>query len=404
MWYIKIVSFLRSIGYEASSADKCLFVHKKNKGTLILYVDDMLIASYDSQALKNIQRHFEAEWKVTVDENPAEILGVGITYCKTEGTIAINQKQKIKDLCEDFKILGFAKEAEPALDAQGNYIYTDEVDEDGKKKLKMKKWRYSATPPATPEDPNNDIDNLPVPETDEEKAANLKRCPDLFRTYRSLVGSLMYIMVATRPDIGHAVSSLAKQLSNPSTFHLAAGKRVARYLAGTINKSIVYQSHEGPFTMEAYTDSDWAGCKRTRRSQSGGVIFAAGGAVMWHSVKQPIVTLSSAEAELTALTTVVKDVMWLRKICMDLDLPQKEATPVYCDNIAAMQIAEDSSIKRKTKHTDTYYHFVRDEIKSERIALLKVDTNDNVGDLLTKACKTNTFLKLRDLLMTDIFN
>jgi hypothetical protein len=304
------------------------------------------------------------------------MLGIRIDYQQEKGTLAISQKQVIRDLVKDFKIIA----------------------ENTETKCRYKNVKY----PSTPIDPQLHVDDLPAPSTEEEKEENLKRHPNILREYRSIIGSLMYLMVGTRPDIGYAVSALSKHLSNPGFAHMNAAKRVVRYLLGTIDKCIVYKSSESEFKLIAFTDSDWAGCKKSRRSQSGGVIFAAGGPILWHSTRQPIVTLSSAEAELTALTVIVKELMWLRKICWDLNVRQTSPTLVLCDNIAAMQIAEESSIKRKTKHTDTYYMFVRDEIEDGNIELEYVSTLDNVADILTKGCLPGVFTRLREILLKDL--
>jgi hypothetical protein len=250
-------------------------------------------------------------------------------------------------------------------------------------------------------DPLKPINAIPVPLTDEEKQAKIDRNPDLLRTYRSIIGSLMYLMVGTRPDISFAVSALSKHLSNPTTLHLAAAKRVVRYLLGTIDKAIVYQSEPGPFRLMAYTDADWAGDKKSRRSQSGGVIIAAGGPILWLSKRQPIVTLSSAESELTALVAITKEVMWMRRVCSDLNVKQEGPTDIFCDNISAMQIAREDSQKNKTKHTAIYYMFVRDEIDDKNVELHYVYTDDNIADLFTKACTVGTFKRLTNKLLRD---
>jgi hypothetical protein len=259
-------------------------------------------------------------------------------------------------------------------------------------------YRGSAGYPSTPLDPYSQIEDLPPP-TEEDK--RLK--PWVHSQYRSIVGSLMYLMVGTRPDIGYAVSTLSRHLSNPSALHLSAAKRVVRYLLGTIDHSIVYRTSDEPYKIEAFVDADWAGCKLTRRSQSGGVVLAAGGPIHWFSAKQPLVTLSSAEAELTALTNIVKDVLWLRRVVTDIvGIPPNGPTDIYCDNSAAIQIAYESSTKRKTKHTQIYYHFVKDELDAKSIAVHHVVTTYNKADILTKNMIAGTFTRLRDYLLIAV--
>ena len=117
--------------------------------------------------------------------------------------------------------------------------------------------------------------------------------------YASLVGSLMYAQVCTRPDIAFAVGMLGRYQSNPGLDHWKAGKRVLRYLQGTKDFKLTYK-HSDSLEVIGYSDSDLGGCKDSGKSTSRYIFLLAGGAVSWRSIKQNIVATSTMEAEFIA--------------------------------------------------------------------------------------------------------
>jgi hypothetical protein len=135
-------------------------------------------------------------------------------------------------------------------------------------------------------------------------------CPSsLRREYQSAVGSLIYAMLGTRPDLAFAVLVVSRFASNPTTTHLKAVKRIFRYLRSTIGIGLVFRGSIEPLT--GYTDSDWAGDHDTRRSTSGYVFNIGSAAISWSSKRQPTVSLSSCEAEYIGQTNATKEAMWL---------------------------------------------------------------------------------------------
>ena len=123
--------------------------------------------------------------------------------------------------------------------------------------------------------------------------------------YQSLVGSLMYLSVCTRPDLTYAVGILARFSSKPNRSHWTAAKRVLRYLKGTANHGIAFTKSESGECL-GYSDADWAGDQEDRKSSSGYLFQMAGGPVSWKSRKQDSVALSRAEAEYIALSSAAR--------------------------------------------------------------------------------------------------
>lgn len=132
--------------------------------------------------------------------------------------------------------------------------------------------------------------------------------------YQSMVGSLLYAAMATRPDIAYAVGVVSKFNSKPTETHLTAVKRILRYLKGTFNLAVKYEKLKNEL-MVGYSDADWAGDQEDRHSTSGNNIFLMeGGPISWLSKKQAMVTLSTSEAEYVALSTATQEAIWLRRL------------------------------------------------------------------------------------------
>ena len=150
---------------------------------------------------------------------------------------------------------------------------------------------------------------------------------------RLQVGSLMYAMIATRPDIAFAVGVVSRYMSNPGKKHWEAMKGILRYLKATKNMRICYGSQE--LSVKGFTDSDYAGDLDNRRSTSGHVFTLAGGAVSWRSRLQTCVTQSTTEAEYVAASEECKEAIWLGRLVTDLGI--KEHTPMlHCDSQSAI--------------------------------------------------------------------
>jgi len=113
--------------------------------------------------------------------------------------------------------------------------------------------------------------------------------------YWSLAGALQYLTF-TRPDLTYAVQQVCLHMHDPRESHLAALKRLLRYIRGTVDLGLVLHRLSSA-ELVVYTDADWAGCPDTRRSTFGYAVFLGGNLVSWSSKRQPVVSRSSAEAE-----------------------------------------------------------------------------------------------------------
>lgn len=199
--------------------------------------------------------------------------------------------------------------------------------------------------------------------------------------YSSAVGSLMYAMVCTRPDIAHAVGVVSRYLSNPGRKHWEAVKWILRYLKGTSKLCLCYGGAKP--ILEGYTDADMAGDLDSRKSTSSYIFTLAGGAVSWQSKLRKCVALSTTEAEYIAAVEAGKELMWLKRFLQELGFRQEEYT-IHCDSQSALDLSKNSMYHSRTKHIDVRYHWLREAVEQQDLKLSKIDTNDNPADMLTK--------------------
>ena len=127
--------------------------------------------------------------------------------------------------------------------------------------------------------------------------------------YASAVGSLMYAMVCTRPDIAHAVRVVSRYMANPGKEHWEAVKWLLRYLRGTSSTSLCFG--KGKVTLQGFVDADLGGDVDSSRSISGYIYTIGGTTVSWMSRLHKCVSLSSTEAEYVAIAEAGKEIIWL---------------------------------------------------------------------------------------------
>jgi hypothetical protein len=159
-------------------------------------------------------------------------------------------------------------------------------------------------------------------------------------------------------------------------------KRVIQYLYTTRDLWLTFGGKD--YALEGYTDSDWA--SQPHQHSISGYAFTFGcGVVTWSSKKQPIVTLSSTEAEYVAATHATKEVLWLRSFLGEFTDLFKTPTTLHCDNNSAMELSKDSKFHARTKHIDIRYHFIREAVENRMITVKYVPTKENLADIFTKA-------------------
>ncbi|KAH9665312.1 hypothetical protein KPL70_020298 [Citrus sinensis] len=342
-WYKRFDQFIQGQKFTRSEHDHCVYFRRLSDGAfiyLLLYVDDMLIASKNRDEIERLKKQLASEFEMKDLGDAQRILGMEIRRDKKNGSVWLTQKSYLKKVLERFGM-------------------------DDKTK-----------PVCTPLAPHFKLSSSSCPRSQEERDY-MARVP-----YASAVGSLMYAMVCTRPDISQAVSMVSRYMHNPGKNQWLAVKWILRYLYGTVDVGLLFKKDCGQQCV-GYCDSDFAGDLDKRRSTTGYVFTLGGGPVSWRSILQSTIALSTTEAEYMAATEAVKEAIWLKGLLGDLGVIQ-ENIAVFCDNQSAIFLAKNQTYHARTKHIDVKYHYVREIIESGVVLLRKIDTKDNPSDMLTK--------------------
>nr|KYP53356.1 Retrovirus-related Pol polyprotein from transposon TNT 1-94 [Cajanus cajan] len=343
-WYKKFDSFMIGQGYSRSKYDDCIYFQQFPDGTfiyLLLYVDDMLIASRDKSLISKLKAQLNNEFEMKELGAAKKILGMEIHRDRQVGKLFLSQQKYIERLLDRFN---------------------------------MNNCKPVSTPLAAHFKLSSDL----CPQTKEEME-RMSHVP-----YASAVGSLMYAMVCTRPDLAYAVSMVSRYMHNPGKDHWSAVKWIFRYLKGTSNIGLVFDRNKATTNNVAgFVDSDYGGDLDRRRSLSGYIFTLCNSAISWKASLQSIAALSTTEAEYVSATEGVKEALWIRGLVKELGLTQDVLT-VFCDSQSAIHLTKNSRYHDKTKHIDVKHHFIRDIVTIGEVLLQKVHTSENPADMLTK--------------------
>ena len=208
--------------------------------------------------------------------------------------------------------------------------------------------------------------------------------PTLQKRYQSMVGSLMYAMLGSRPDICFTVNKLAQYGLNPDEEHLAAAQRVFQYLKATRDHRLMYNGDTGS-ELIGWCDADWASDPDTRRSTTGYVFQIGSGSVAWATRKQRTVALSSTESEYMALTESLQHAIWTAQILRNLDFGFDLPISIKSDSKGARDLAKNNIFHKLSKHIEIRYHYIREKIQDGFVVLNEVKSADNIADIFTKA-------------------
>ena len=355
VWYQTLTLFLESIGFYHIDADYSLFRNKA--GTMIaIYVDDLLLAGPDKDAIQSLKAQFAERFKMT-DLGPCHYyLGVEVIRNRATKELWLTQRQYLRQLLAKFDAENLNPTATPM--------------ETGMRLVRA------------------DADHIASKQTTVQ--------------FQSAVGSLLYASTITRPDLAFVVGLLGRFASKPDEKHQQALKRVFRYLIGTFHYGLHFaesRSSNPPSTepIYGYSDADWGGEHDGRRSTGGYCFFHANNLVSWSTKRQPTVALSTCEAEYMALTQAAKEAIWLKSLLPSLGLQQDTIT-IYEDNKSSIDLSHDPTFHARVKHIDIQHHFIREKVEADIISLVHVPSCDMIADIFTKALPRNTFEELRDRL------
>ncbi|CAJ2668729.1 unnamed protein product [Trifolium pratense] len=213
--------------------------------------------------------------------------------------------------------------------------------------------------------------------------------------YKQIVGSLRYLC-NSRPDLSFAVGVVSRFVDTPKQSHLTAVKRIMRYVQGTMNYGILFPRcvNNAVDKLEGFSDSDWCGDRVDRRSTTGYIFKYLNAPISWCSRKQPVIALSSCEAEYIACAFAACQGLWLESLLKDIGIDLTEPIQLLVDNQSAINLARNPISHGRSKHIETRFHFIRFQVAAKKIVLSHCSTE--IHDILTKGLKHDRFIGLRN--------
>jgi len=350
-WYLKFDETIRKFGFKENEEDTCIYTKFKNGKFifLILYVDDILLASSDVQILRETKNFLSSNFDMKDLGEASYVLGIEIHRDRKKGVLGLSQKTYIEKILKKYSM--HASKASPAPIIKGDKF-----------------------------------GNFQCPRNQYE-IDQMKSVP-----YASAVGSLMYAQVCTRPDLAFVTGMLGRYQSNPGIMHWKAIKKVLRYLQGTKGLMLTYKKSD-TLEIKGYSDSDFAGCVDTKKSTSGYIFTLAKGAISWKSSKQTITASSTMYAEFIACYEATGQAMWLKKFVPGLRVVDSIEKPLklYCDNEPAVFYSHNNKSSGAAKHIDIKFYVVKEKIQDQTISLEHISTKQMLADPLTKGLPPSVF-------------
>ena len=374
-WNIHLTNTLKAAGYLQSKYDPCLFFRVENGELLslaVVWVDDILQAHRNEAAHQHFFKALEKAYQVKESSTASWILGMRLQQSAQQ--ISIDQAQHTKTFLQASGMSEARPMSTPAVPAAVL-----------KRERKHKEEESSIT-----------VFQSEFQQLDKK----------MTKEYQQVVGSLLYIADCTRPDISYAVGRLCRHMSCPTAQDMTAAKRVARYLCKYSDLPLNYKKPteaSNEVQLAAYTDASWADDRETGRTTYGYLVFINGSLVSWKSKLLRPVALSTCEAEYMSLSEVTREVMWITNLCEELLFKVKKPVTAFCDNEAAIMLAKNPVNHDRTKHINTYYHFVRQTMVDGLIEPSQVGTSQQLADGLTKGLPVDLHMKfLHGLFKTNL--
>jgi hypothetical protein len=344
VWNLTLHTFLVDLGYRRLRSDACTYAITTNdRPTFIAaYVDDLLFVGSNMEEIKRVKAALHQRFGIK-DLGAAEWV-LGIQVARTPEGIWLGQRSYLEDVLKRFGMHDCRALSTPM--APGLHL------------------RASTSPPD----------------------------PVLKLRYLQAVGSLMYAMLGTRPDLCHTVSYLSRYASNPTEDHWAAIMHVLRYIRGTTDLGIFYSNKTTSSTaFYAYSDSDFSADINTSKSTMGYVFTLSGGAISWSSKLQSRVAHSSTEAEYIGLGHAMKEGVHICEQLDELGFPTPSPMRLFGDNQGANALAHNPRFHERSKHILRSEHIAREYVEDGKFVVEYIPTNDMVADIMTKSLPRPTF-------------
>jgi hypothetical protein len=344
-WNLRFDEIIKEFGFIKNEDEPCVYMKASGSmvSFLILYVDDILLIGNDIPTLDKVKSYLGKSFDMKDLGEAAYILGIKIYRDRSRRIIGLSQS-----------------------------TYIDKV----MKRFSMDNAKRGHLPMA----PGTILDKSHCPSSDDE----INRMKDI--PYASAIGSIMYAMLCTRPDVSYALSMTSRYQQNPGEAHWRAVKNILKYLRRTKDMFLIYGGIDEELAVKCHTDASFQTDRDDSRSQSGFVFTLNGGAVTWKSSKQKVVAQSTTESEYIAASEAAQEAVWMKKFITDLGVVPSIEQPIeiFCDNQGAIAQAKEPRSHQKTKHILRKFHYIREVVERGDACICKVHTDLNLADPFTK--------------------
>ncbi|CAI5955431.1 unnamed protein product [Closterium sp. NIES-65] len=340
-WHDTLRTTLAALGFAPSTAGPSLFLRIDTSLPpfyILVYVDDLVFATTDTAGLAYVKSELQKRHTCTDLGELRSYLGLQITRDRARRTITLTQSHMVQQVLQRF---GFT---------------------------------YSS-PQATPLPTRHSLSALPSDESVESSGL-----------YAELVGCLMYLMTCTRHDLAYPLSILARYVApgRHRPEHMAAAKRVLRYLCSTSGMGLVLGGRS-PVVLTGHADASWSDDHATQRSSQGYIFGLGSGSVSWRATRSSSVLGSSCEAEIYAGAMAAQELRWLTYLLTDLGEPPRSPPVLYVDNKAMLALCREQRLEHRTKHIALRYFLARELQQRGQLRLAYVASEANTADVFTKA-------------------
>ena len=346
-WQETLFRTLNQNHLKQSTNEPCIWFQKTGELVIIIgiYVDDLIITGNDKKKIQEISQVLHKTYRLKDLGKAKRFLGIEII--QFENKTFITQQSYIQELIEKFKQKDCKPEPTPATGVEIN---------------------------------DSDIIECTYP-------------------IREALGALMFIANATRPDICYIVNKLSRHVSRPTTHLWRQVQRVLKYMKGTTHFGLLYGSGRPCDQITMFADRSFGDDKKDRKSTTGWISFIGNDIIYWRSTKQKSVALSTTESEYMACCEAAKEAKWTRNLIRELLDDKNKPVTIFQDNQSTIFLANNNATKRRTKHIDIRYHFIREQIQEGVIQLQYCETENMIADILTKSLGKTLFQKHRDKIL-----
>ncbi|GJU75428.1 retrotransposon protein, putative, ty1-copia subclass [Tanacetum coccineum] len=346
-WNKRFDEEIKRFGFTQNLDEPCVYqkASGRNVTFLILYVDDIIIMGNHIPSLQSVKDYLGKCFAMKDLGEAAFILGIKIYRDRSKRLIGLCQNAYMDKILKRYKM----------DNSKRGHIPMQE-------RLDLNKSQGAQTP--------NEVNRM-------------KNVP-----YASAVGSIMYAVRCTRPDVAFAQNMTSRFQQNPGEPHWTAVKNILKYLRNTKDMFLVYGGNPSTeLRVECYCDAGFETDRDDTKSQTGYVFVLNGGAVDWKSSKQSTTAMSATESEYIAASEAAMEAVWIRKFISGLGIVPtiNEPLNMYCDNSAAVHYANEPGVQKGARHYQRRYHYVRECVELGEIRILKVHTDNNLADPFTKA-------------------